>query len=141
MEVLRINEDIMVFGKQVPTFPAGINEAFDELIKKTGDCAGARNYYGLSKFKDGRMVYYALAEQKHAGEAEKYNYEKLAIDRGNYAGETVTSWQTKTGSIRDVFNKIIQDPRVDKTKPAIEWYKSDNEMMCMVQMQSTEKHL
>lgn len=125
--------DIKVFGFLVTTFPAGIADAFDILIQKTGDCAGARNYYGLSDFKNGKMVYYALAEEKFHSEAEKYNYEKFTIEKGNYLTMTVSEWQKKTNSIKDIFSEIIQDPRVNKTKPAIEWYKSEDEMMCLVQ--------
>lgn len=126
--------DIKAFGFVVSTFPAGIGDAFDILIQKTGDCAGARNYYSLSEFENGKMVYYALAEEKFPDEAKKFNYEKFTIEKGKYLIETVSEWQKKTNSIKDVFSGIIQDPRVNKTKPAIEWYKSEDEMMCMVQM-------
>ncbi len=134
MEKYNLTRDITVFGRQVQTFPSGIGEAFDELIKKTGDRAGERPYYGISEFKDGKMAYYAAAEEKVEGEAEKYNYEKLKIERGEYLTSTVIEWQQKTDCIKDVFYEIIQDPRANKTKPAIEWYKSDNEMMCLVKM-------
>jgi predicted transcriptional regulator YdeE len=134
MEIYNLAHDITVFGLQVKAFPSGIGEAFDELIKKTGDCADARAYYGISEFKDGKMLYYAVAEEKIKGEAEKYDYEKLKIEEGNYLTSTVFDWRKKTECIKDVFYEIIQDPRVNKTKPAIEWYKSDNEMMCMVKM-------
>lgn len=134
MEKYSLNHDIKVFGLQVKTFPLGIGEAFDELIKKTGDCAGARDYYGISKFKDGKMIYYAVAAEKFTGEAQKYNYEELKIAKGEYLTSTVFEWRKKTECIKDVFSEIIQDTRVNKTKPAIEWYKDDNEMMCLVKM-------
>jgi len=134
MEKYNLNNDIKVFGLQVKTFPSGIGEAFDELIKKTGDCAGARDYYGVSEFKDGKMIYHATAAEKFAGEAKKYNYEELEIEKGEYLVSTVVEWQKKTECIKDVFSEIIEDPRVNKTKPAIEWYKSDIEMMCLVKM-------
>ena len=134
METYTFYNDIQVFGIEVVTFPSGISEAFDEMIKMTGDCAGARDYYGISFFKDGNMIYYATAAEKFACEAEKYNYETLEIAKGNYAATTVFDWRKKTDYIKDVFSEIIQDPRVDKTKPAIEWYKDDNEMMCLVKI-------
>jgi|SRR6185437_1979208 len=97
--------DIRVFGGLVNTFPTGIADAFDILIQKTGDCAGARNYYGLSDFKKGKMVYYALAEEKFHGEAEKYNLQKFTIEKGNYLTVTVMEWQKKTNCIKDFFSK------------------------------------
>ena len=77
MKTLILEKDLNVFGIEVKTFPEGIGKAFDELIQKTGDCAGERNYYGLSSMNnDGKMMYKAVAEEKYEGEAEKFNYEK-----------------------------------------------------------------
>jgi predicted transcriptional regulator YdeE len=134
MKKYNLINDVKVFGFKVNSFPAGIGVAFDELIKKTGDPAGARAYYGISEFKDGKMIYYVVAEEKTEGEAEKYNYEKLKIEKGEYLTSTLFDWRKKTECIKDVFYEIIQDNRVNKSKPAIEWYKNDNEMMCLVKM-------
>ena len=43
-------------------------------------------------------------------------------------------WRTKTDCIKDIFHEIMQDERAGHTKPAVEWYKNDDEMMCMVKM-------
>lgn len=132
MEKYNLTNDIKVFGLPVKTFPSGVAEMFHELIKKTGD--ESRAYYGISEFKNDKMVYYAAAEERFEGEAEKYNCEKLKIEKGNYLTDKLLDWRNKTDCIKDVFAEIIQDPRVNKTKPAIEWYKDDIEMMCMVEM-------
>ena len=134
MKTYNLDKDIKVFGLQVKTFPSGIGEAFIELIKKTGDAAGSRAYYGISEFNGGKMTYYAVAEEKFSGEAEKYKCEKLKIEKGEYVTTTVLEWRRKTDCIKDVFQELLQDSRVNKTKPAIEWYKDDNEMMCMVEL-------
>ena len=132
MEKYNLTNDVKLFGLQVKTFPSGVAEMFHELIKKTGD--ESRAYYGISEFNDGKMVYYATAEEKFEGEAEKYNCEKLKIEKGEYLASTIFGWRKKTDCIKDVFTELIKDPRVNKTKPAIEWYKDDNEMMCMVEL-------
>ena len=134
MEKYNQTNEIKGFGLQVKTFPSGIGEAFDDLIKMTGDSAGARSYYGISEFKNGNMHYYAVAEEKYPGEAEKYICERLKIEKGEYLTITLFDWRIKTNCIKDLFFEIIQDVRTNKTKPAIEWYKNDNEMMCMVKM-------
>lgn len=51
MKKYNLINDVKVFGLQVKTSPAGIGETFDELIKKTGDFAGSRAYYGISNLK------------------------------------------------------------------------------------------
>ncbi|HEY5406075.1 MAG TPA: hypothetical protein VIJ92_03270 [Ginsengibacter sp.] len=132
MEKYDLTNDVKVFGLQVKTFPSGVAEMFHELIEKIGD--ESRAYYGISEFIDGKMVYYAAAEEKFEGEAEKYNCEKLKIEKGEYLTSTIFGWRKKTDCIKDVFTELIKDPRVNKTKPAIEWYKDDNEMICMVEL-------
>ena len=133
MEKIIFENDIKVFGIEVKNFPAGISEAFDELIQKTGDCAGAREYYGVSSMDDkGRMLYKAVAEEKFDGEANQYGYPKSIIERGEYLFTALREWQTKTHCIKDIFYEMIKDERVDKTKPCVEWYKSSDEMLCMM---------
>jgi len=133
MEKIVLNSDLKVFGVEVKTFPAGIGEAFMELIKKTGDAAGERNYYGVSSMiEEGKMIYKALAEEKFVGEAEKYNYKESIIEKGEYLSETLKNWRSKTDCIKDIFYEMVKDERVDKKKPCVEWYKNDDEMLCMV---------
>jgi len=133
MEKLTFENDVKVFGIEVKTFPAGIGEAFDELIKMTGDAAGKRNYYGISSMNnEGKMMYKAVAEEKFEGEAKKFNYDNGLIEKGKYLYETLYHWQNKTCMIKDIFYSIMNDDHVDKTKPCIEWYKNDDEMLCMV---------
>jgi predicted transcriptional regulator YdeE len=135
MEKLTFEKDVKVFGIEVKTFPAGIGEAFDELIKKTGDGAGERNYYGISSMSnEGKMMYKAVAEEKFEGEAKKLNYDEGVIEKGKYLYEALYHWQNKTCLIKDIFHSIMNDDHVDKTKPCIEWYKNDDEMLCMVKV-------
>jgi hypothetical protein len=55
MEKYNLINNIKIFGVQVKTFPSGIGEAFDELVKMLGGFN--RSFYGISKFNDGKMVY------------------------------------------------------------------------------------
>ena len=130
MEKYNLPNDLEVFGVLVKTFPDGIGEAFDALVKKIGGFD--RPYYGISYLKDGAMVYLATALEKNKGEAEKYNCERYTIEKGEYLMTTVYEWRRKTGSINEVFREMMKDKRIDNTKPAVEWYKDDNEMACMV---------
>ena len=133
MEIYDLSHDVKVFGSLVTKFPNGIEEAFQSLVKMVPG-GFERDYYGISQMgKDGQMLYYAAALEKYEGEAEKYNCERYIIEKGEYLGVAVHDWRKKTDCIKDVFHEIIQDSRVDKTKPAVEWYKNDDEMVCMVQ--------
>lgn len=138
MEKYNLKEDIKVFGTPVKTFPVGIDAAFDELIKKTGDSAEERNYYGVSTMRNGIVLYNAMAEEKYEGEAAKYNCEKYLIEKGEYLITTVKDWKQKTHTIKDVFSDIVQHANADTAKPAIEWYKNEREMLCMLKVKLSQ---
>lgn len=134
MEILNLKSDIHVFGIEVSDFPHGIGEAFDSLIKIVPEGFG-RPYYGISfKSPDEKMVYLATAEEKTLGEAEKYNCRRYVIEKGDYLTVTIRDWRTKTDSIKDVFHQMVQDDRADCSKPCVELYKNDDEMICMVKV-------
>ena len=133
MKTYHLANDIHVFGFEVKSFPSGISESFDELINKTGDCAGVRSYFGIVKPGEaGKIAYYAVAEERKSGEAEKFHYNKYSIEKGEYLTMDINDWRNKTDSIKDIFHELFQDNRVDKSKPCVEWYKDENEMLCMV---------
>lgn len=134
---IKIQSDIAVFGSQVKLFPEGIKAAFDDLTEMLPG-GFDRSFYGISYMsKDGKMIYIAAAEEKIAGEAEKYKCERHTIPKGEYLTIAVKDWRNKTDSINGIFHQIIEDERANKTTPAVEWYKNDEEMLCMVKALDT----
>jgi hypothetical protein len=131
MEKYNLKTDITVFGKPVLTFPSGIGDAFEALVKMIPDGFN-RSYYGISKMENSKMTYIAAAEELNNQEAEKYNCNRYIIERGDYLTIALADWQTKTDSIKDVFDQLVKDNRTDKSKPGIEWYKNEKEMLCMM---------
>jgi predicted transcriptional regulator YdeE len=131
MEKLNLLEDRVVFGLQVKTFPIGIGQAFDGLADKIQDGRN-RPYYGISWMEGDEVIYYAMAGEKYAGEAVQYNYKIMEIERGDYIVVTVNDWQSKTDKLKDVFHEMMQNKETDNSKPCIEWYKSHDEMLCMM---------
>jgi hypothetical protein len=134
MESFQLRNDITVFGFEVKTFPDGIGDAFDSLVNKVPDGFG-RDYYGIS-FRDSenKMVYLATAVEKEFGEAEKYQCERYTIKKGDYVTETVWDWRKKTDLIKYVFERLFNSVQGNPTGPCIEWYKDNNEMLCMVRL-------
>jgi hypothetical protein len=131
METYFIEKDLTVFGVEVKTFPQGIDEAYKKLMDQLGG-GFDRPFYGISFMQSGMMHYYATALETTRGEAEKYNCERLTIEKGEYLTITVLQWRSKTKEINSFFHQLLQDDRTDKTKPAIEWYKNNEEMLCML---------
>lgn len=130
MEQYSQAEDLAVMGVHVATFPNGIKEAFGSLMKTLGS---DRDYYGISWCdEDDRVKYYATAKEVFPSEREKYDYEVLTIEKGDYRAEAVHDWMSKTDCIKDVFHRLTPNDKPSKTRPCIEWYQSDEEMLCMV---------
>lgn len=123
-----------VFGVHVKTFPNGIGGAFDALMKKmAGD--QRRSYFGISELApNGDVLYYAAAEEMFDGEAKQYGYDIYIVKQGEYLTVTVTDWKKKIACIKDVFDAMLDDHRIHKENPCIEWYKNDDEMVCMVML-------
>ncbi len=134
MKKITLPHDLKVFGVHVQTFPNGIGEAFDALMRRIPNGEN-RSYYGISDMaEDGRIVYYAAAEEMSEGEAEKYNCDIYIVKKGEYLSVTVNNWRAKTDTIKDVFEAMMNDHRIDKNNPCIEWYKNNDEMLCMVKL-------
>ncbi len=133
MEKYNLPNNLKVFGVHVKTFPQGIGEAFDGLMKMLppGD---ERPYYGISQCTKEGITYIAAALETFDGESKNYGYENYTIERGEYLTAPLMDWTSKLHCIKDVFEKIIKDERVDNSKPAIEVYKNMKEMVCMVKV-------
>jgi len=138
METYDLKKDLKVFGKEVKTFPQGVKEAFSALPDMIPD-GFKRSYYGLSYMDDkGKMVYIATAEEKDEGEAEKYNCERYTVEKGEYLAVTLDDWLKKVDCIKDIFHEMMEDDRADITRPVVEWYKTETEMLCLVRMKQHE---
>jgi hypothetical protein len=133
MENYIVKEDINLLGKPVPAFPLGITETFDSLARMLPGGL-KRNYYGLSHMEGGKIFYFAAAQEKFSGEAETYRCDFAVIEKGEYLVVPIREWRNHLESIKDVFHDLMQDQRIDQTKPCVEWYRSDEEMWCMVKV-------
>ena len=139
METFNLKRDIKVFGLQVIRFPQGVSEAFDELVHIVPEGLN-RSYYGISKMdSNGSILYYAAVEETVDGEGKKYGYDYYTIEHGKYLSVAVKDWRSNIACIKDIFHDMVQDKRFDPTKPCIEWYKNESEMLCMLKTKEAKK--
>lgn len=131
MKTVNLPNDVKVFGIKVTTFPNGVGSAFDKLVKMIPG-GFSRSYYGISYLENGKMIYYAAAKELNPGEAEKYACERLTIEKGQYLIESLHKWRDKVHQVKDIFQELVADDRTDKKKPGVEWYKNEEEMICMI---------
>jgi len=124
-----IKENISVLGKVVDTFPKGISEAFDQLAAIIGDNC---TFYGICKSEKGNPIYIAAAEKKMEEEAIKHGYSHYSIECGSYLSTSINGWNTSLPSIKKAFEELLQNELADHTKPLIEIYLDQHEMLCLV---------
>lgn len=133
MKKISIDSDIKVYGFEVDDFPKGIEAAFHKLIA-TLPAGTGRPCFGLSKMKeDNSILYIAAIEQKEDNEAAKNNCTSYIISKGNYLSVEIQDWMPKVDSIKDVFAELMRHPEASHTAWCVEWYKSDTEMLCLLQ--------
>lgn len=131
MDRITLKDNISIWGVQVKGFPDGIDEAFNSLMSMLPDGLD-REYYGYSYMDGQKVIYFAMTVENIPGEAERYNATRQTIEKGDYVAVTVKDWKAKTHTIKDVFHEMMENSQADSNSPAIEWYKSDEEMVCMV---------
>lgn len=131
MEKIHLGKDVSLIGFRVETFPDRIGDAFDSLMLKFPDGA-ERSYYGISYCKGETIVYWAMAEEKQKDEAEKYNLSPLTLKKGDYHSVAIHGWHSKTDSIKDIFHTMMTALQTPEGAHCIEWYKTDEEMFCMI---------
>jgi len=120
MEIYDLKKDLKHFGKEVKTFPLGVEEAFRTLLDMIPE-GFKRSYFGLSYMDDlGKIVYIATAEEKDEREAEKYKCERYTVEKGEYLAVTLDGWLKKVDCIKDIFHEMMEDDRADKTRPVVE---------------------
>lgn len=131
MEIYHIPHNIKVFGNVVEGFPAGVGEAFHNLIQKI-PAGNERVYYGISWCIGNDITYIAAAEQKSEDEPATYNCDSYTIEKGDYICIGVDDWQSKVSCIKDYFSEIMKDEKANNKSPAIEIYKNDKQLLCLV---------
>ncbi|MBL7763066.1 MAG: hypothetical protein JNL23_06530 [Chitinophagaceae bacterium] len=133
MELINIKNDLHLFGIQVNTFPKGVKEAFDRIIAMVPD-GMQRAHYAISYMEGEKIIYHAACEEKYKGEAEKLNCNSYTVEKGDYLAIKITGWMKRIDAIKEAFHKMLNDPRADLTKSCVEWYKTGEEMICMMKV-------
>lgn len=132
MENLTLNKEIQIVCIKATSFPDGIIAAYKKL-EQVVDVKG-RTVYGISHGSDTGIHYWACAEARSANEAAALGLESYTIKKGTYVSETLKDFIGNEHLIGGIFEKLLTHPQLDETGECIEWYKSENEVTCMVRI-------
>lgn len=132
MENLTVNTEIQLVCVRATSFPDGIMAAYKKLGQRVN--VKERPVYGISHGSDTGIIYWASAEAKSKSEAAELGLESYTIKKGIYATETLNDITGNEQVIGNAFNRLLNHPKLDETGECIEWYKSANEVICMVRL-------
>lgn len=134
METYHLKHDIKVFCVTADAFPDGVQAAYDQLYAAAGQ--EGRTIYGLSKPQNGTIVYKAAATEKFDGEGEQLGLETFVIPAGEYSAASIHNWRANMDKFGPTFQALLDNPKLDWSSWCIEWYKTDDEVICMVKLKS-----
>ena len=134
MEVYVLKKEVPVFCVTVKAFPLGIIEAF-ETLEKMHPSVCDRPFYGIFyQDQNGKTIYKAAVEEAYKGEGEQYGCETSVIAKGRYLTERIFNYMDNIDSIPEAFQRLCASAQSHSDLPCIEWYKSNREVVCMIQL-------
>lgn len=131
MKIIHLPTDLSVCCLQANSFPQGVTQTYDALIRKLPPAGRSR--YGISKpeGKQGEIVYRAATTR--LSDEEDNGLEHFTIRKGPFLTMIVKDWREGDGrKVRDAFDQLLSDPRLDRQGYCLEEYVSDRLMRCMV---------
>lgn len=137
MEKYRFSNDINIFCVSAKSFPNGILEAHQTLhslvlfVKE-------RRYFGISRPYKGSIVYKAAAEEMQQGEAKKLGCEPFTIKNGHYISIVIADFMKDIPSIGRAFQQLLSHPDIDPNGYCVEWYFNDQDLRCIVRLDSAK---
>jgi hypothetical protein len=130
MEKYEWKEEVHLFCYTAKSFPEGIQEAFDTVQQNVSDCE-KRDWYGISYMNEKGEIVYKAAVNK-LSQDEQHEFESFTIKKGTYLSEHITDWMKDPARIGEAFQKMLADPRLDYTFPCVEWYHTNDDVLCLV---------
>ena len=106
---------------------SGVGEAWSMLESKLPSLKG-RKFYGA--YHDN--VYRACVATIDEKEAETFGLPTWTIPGGKYAREKVADYRSRVEVIAETFEAMAKECRADRSRPEVEFYKSQSEIILLL---------
>ena len=107
--------------------PSGARAAFDELESKLPSLRG-RKFYGT--YHEGE--YRACVAVREGDDPSAMKLGTWIIPGGRYLRVKVDDWEQKVATLASVFESMARTRQVDRTRPSIEVYRSQRELLLLL---------
>ena len=132
IETFKIEPPIIVITEKAEDFGKGIGEAFVRLAEKLEHKGEKRDCYGIVLKEEVGMNYFAAFTELYPGETAEKSLPSFTIASGDYQSIRLDEWNKNILHIGPTFYQILKSGKVDTSAPCIEFYKTEQELICMV---------
>jgi hypothetical protein len=108
---------------------SGIRQSWEKLESKLSSLKG-RKFYGTYNYAD--KVYRACVAINSEKEPEALNLATWIIPGGKFLREKIVGWSSRPEIMGETFESMAQERDPDPTRPSIEFYKSQNEVILLL---------
>lgn len=120
--------DVIVMGVETTEGVKGAVEAFKKLESKLPTLK-KRRFYGVLFGNPNAGFYRACVELTKQDDPNLMGLERWTIPGGKYARAKIKNWEENTSLIGPTFSEMAKKYRLDETRPAIEFYRSQEELI------------
>lgn len=121
-------KDISVMCVETTEGIKGSAEVFRKLESKL-PALKKRKFYGVLFGKPDTGLYRACVELIEQDDPKLMGLERWTIPGGKYARAKIKNWEENTHLIGPTFSEMAKKYRVDETRPVIEFYRSQKELI------------
>jgi predicted transcriptional regulator YdeE len=134
MKTTVIDNSIRVITVRATSFPDGIQDAFERMHRMLPFSRHRQNYGISYSDADGNITYEAACAAEYEGESSAFGLEEFVIPAGTYIMETIEDWEKHIEEVREVFQRLLADPRIDPQGFCLEVYHGTEKVDCMVRI-------
>jgi hypothetical protein len=124
-----ILESVKVMYVEAEGGLSGIRQSWEKLESKLLSLKG-RKFYGTYNYAD--KVYRACVAINSEKEPEALNLATWIIPGGKFLREKIVGWSSRPEIMGEIFESMAQERDPDPTRPSIEFYKSQNEVILLL---------
>ena len=123
-------DELNLMYVQASSFPEGVQEAWRQLESRLPTIK-RRKFFGTSRLVGEKIEYRACVVPSDESEPSRLGLDTFTIPAGNYASKNLVDW-TKQTQIKTIFEELSSKYTVDSSRPHIEFYRSQKELVLMV---------
>jgi len=112
----------------------GVKDAYDTIVRveKRLPSLKGRKCFGVLEGRPESGIYRACVTIVTEDDPKKIGLDIWIIPGGKYMRKKILNWEDDLSCIAKAFNSMVKEFACDKSRPVIEFYKSQKELFCFL---------